>query len=313
LHEDTIEVLMSGRPRRALGRSLRAVLRRRDRTQPATDTRWFEMSNDLLVEADLNGYFTRLSHRWEECLGWTREELMARPFRELIHPEDLEATLSRAEALDRRPGHVIDFENRYLAKDGSWRWLQWRARSDDHRKYAIARDVTERKRLEKEGLIRFELVESMARTDALTGLPNRRAWDEEVHEAVARAQHYERPLVLAMIDLDRFKGFNDAYGHGAGDALLKAAATNWRLALRTTDFLARYGGEEFGALLPECGPDEAIGVLARLRSMTPEAQTCSVGMAHWRPGDDTETLVKRADTALYEAKRQGRDRVVTAG
>lgn len=153
----------------------------------------------------------------------------------------------------------------------------------------------------------------MARTDALTGLPNRRSWDDEVHLAVARAERHDRPLVLAMIDLDRFKDFNDAYGHAAGDALLTGAATNWRLALRATDFLARYGGEEFGALLPECGPDEAIGLLGRLGSVTPEAQTCSVGLAQWRPGDDAETLVQRADAALYEAKRQGRDRVVAAG
>lgn len=271
------------------------------------------MSNDLLVEADLEGYFTRLSHPWEECLGWTREEMMARPFRELVNPDDLEVTVSHAEALDRQPGHVMDFENRYLAKDGSWRWLHWRARSDEHGKYAIARDITERKRLEEEGLIRLGQLEAMARTDVLTGLPNRRSWNEEVHQAVARAQRHGRPLVLAIVDLDRFKDYNDAHGHVAGDALLTAAAADWRLVLRTTDFLARYGGEEFGILLPECGPDEAVALLGRLRAVTPGAQTCSVGVAHWRLGDDPATLVARADAALYEAKRDGRDRVVTAG
>ena len=103
---------------------LSAVLARigSSRRPPATiasDTRWFEMSNEMLVEASLDGYFVRLSDQWEQTLGWTREELMSRPFKEFIHPDDLEATMVRALRWTSTPGEVVDFENRYRAKDGS--------------------------------------------------------------------------------------------------------------------------------------------------------------------------------------------------
>lgn len=271
---------------------------------------WFEMSNDLLVEASLDGYFLRVSEQWERCLGWTRQELMARPFREFIHPDDLALTLLHADALDAEPGEVVNFENRYRAKDGSWRWLLWSARSDQALKYAVARDITERKQLEQDREDLLGKTEELARTDRLTGLPNRRAWDAEIEDAVARAQRHGRPLALAMVDLDHFKRFNDAHGHVDGDALLVDAAARWRLTLRSTDFLARYGGEEFSILLPDSAPEEAEKVLGRLRAVTPKDQTCSVGLAYWCDGDSPKDLVARADGAMYEAKGRGRDRVV---
>ncbi|HEU5083086.1 MAG TPA: sensor domain-containing diguanylate cyclase [Acidimicrobiales bacterium] len=282
------------------------------RSSRTSDSRWFEMSNALLVEADLEGYFTRLSPAWEETLGWTREELMARPFREFIHPDDLAATLQQATALEREPGEVREFENRYRTKDGTYRWLQWSARSDHHRKYAVARDVTVRKQLEQEREALLAQVEALARTDALTGLPNRRAWDEHVEAELERARRHGDPLTLAMVDLDHFKRFNDAHGHVAGDELLAEVADVWRGALRAGDVLARYGGEEFAVLLPGCTTDEAVVLLERLRAATPRGETCSVGMATCEPGDSAATLGARADAALYEAKRAGRDRVAVA-
>jgi diguanylate cyclase (GGDEF)-like protein/PAS domain S-box-containing protein len=284
----------------------------RQRARIVTDTRWFEMSNDMLVEASLDGYFTRLSDRWEQCLGWTREELMSRPFRDFIHPDDLAATAAVAGSLDERPGEVVNFENRYRAKDGSWRWLLWSARSDEHRKYAVARDITDRKRLEQEREELFARVEAMARTDPTTGLANRRSWEDEIRQAIARTQRDGHPLAVAMVDLDRFKMFNDAHGHPAGDALLTDAATSWRLTLRVTDFLARYGGEEFALLLPDCPPGEALGLLDRFRAATPQDQTVSIGIAYWDGSESSASLVARADAALYEAKHAGRDRVVTS-
>lgn len=296
----------------ALGAAAGAAAARRRGLPAATDTRWFEMSNDLLVEASLDGWFVRLGDGWETCLGWTREELMARPFREFIHPDDVAATSVHADKLDRQPGEVLDFENRYRAKDGSYRWLSWRARSDGERKYAIARDVTERKRLEQEREALLERLEEMARTDPVTGLPNRRAWDEELALALARARRHGHPLALGLVDLDRFKHYNDAHGHPAGDALLGEAAARWRASLRVTDFLARYGGEEFAVLLPDCPPGQVAGLLERLRSATPGGQTVSVGVAHWDGFEAPAALVARADAALYVAKERGRDRLVAA-
>jgi diguanylate cyclase (GGDEF)-like protein len=115
-----------------------------------------------------------------------------------------------------------------------------------------------------------------------------------------------------MLDLDRFKEYNDRLGHLAGDRLLKEAAGAWRSALRETDRLARYGGEEFSVVLPDCGLDDAMTLVERLRGVTPEGETCSAGVARWDGRETPEGLVLRADAALYEAKRRGRDRLVVA-
>ena len=150
-------------------------------------------------------------------------------------------------------------------------------------------------------------LESIARTDDLTGLPNRRAWEEEIDREVSRATREGRPLCVAMLDLDHFKVFNDENGHQAGDRLLKQAASSWSGELRATDFLARYGGEEFALALPSCPPDEARVVVERLRAATPGGQTASAGIAFWDGRESSDQLIGRADTALYEAKRRGRN------
>jgi len=150
-------------------------------------------------------------------------------------------------------------------------------------------------------------LESIARTDDLTGLPNRRSWEEELPREVSRAAREGRPLCVAMLDLDHFKQFNDENGHQAGDRLLKQAAAAWADELRATDFLARYGGEEFALALPACPPDEARIVVERLRAATPGGQTASAGIAFWDGMESSDQLLGRADRALYEAKRRGRN------
>jgi len=143
-----------------------------------------------------------------------------------------------------------------------------------------------------------------AHTDPLTGLPNRRAWDS----ALARAFATTSSITLAMLDLDDFKGFNDAYGHPAGDRLLCDTAAAWREQLRGGDLLARLGGEEFGLLICDVSLEKAGEVVERLRRCIPEGRTASAGMAVRGPGESADSLVRRADAALYEAKALGRDR-----
>ena len=273
---------------------------------------WFEMSNDLLCEASLNGYFTRLNDAWETCLGYTRAELMSRPYAELIHPDDLPGTIATAGRLAAGPSAVVNFENRFRARTGEWHWLSWSSRSDSDKIYAVARDVTKSKELEAERETLLARVEAMARTDELTGLPNRRAWDEELRRELDRTRRHNSSLAVAMIDLDHFKRYNDTHGHPAGDELLRNAGAAWRLTLRVTDLIARYGGEEFGILLPDCPPRNGVAVLDRLRAVTPSRQTVSAGMAIWNGRETAEALVSRADAALYQAKRQGRDACVLA-
>jgi len=145
----------------------------------------------------------------------------------------------------------------------------------------------------------------MASTDPLTGLPNRRAWDVRVSHALSAGQQF----TIAMIDFDRFKEFNDTYGHPAGDRLLKETAAVWRDQLRTGDLLARLGGEEFGLLLLDCSTDRALDVIERLRGLIFSNRTCSAGFASRRPGESGEAVIARADAALYDAKASVRDRV----
>lgn len=145
-----------------------------------------------------------------------------------------------------------------------------------------------------------------------TGLPNRRSLDEEIRRELARAARMRYQLSVAMLDIDLFKAYNDRHGHAAGDRLLREAANAWRVALRETDFIARYGGEEFVVLLPSCPPGNAPEILQRLRAATPAGQTVSGGIARWDGRESPETLLSRADHALYEAKHTGRDCLIAA-
>ena len=156
----------------------------------------------------------------------------------------------------------------------------------------------------------LERLERAARTDDLTGLLNRRAWDEQLTREVARARRSGNPLCVAMLDIDHFKAYNDRYGHQAGDRLLKKTAADWGLRVRDTDLLARYGGDEFALALPDCGIEEALELIERLRFETPEDESSSAGLACWNGSETELDLMTRADRALYQAKRAGRDRIV---
>jgi GGDEF domain-containing protein len=117
-------------------------------------------------------------------------------------------------------------------------------------------------------------LEGLARTDPLTGVPNRRVWEEELPRELERARRMGTGLCVAMIDLDNFKAYNDRFGHQAGDLVLKEAASAWRAEVRSTDLLARYGGEEFVVLLPACALEDAVRIVERLRVVTPLVTCC---------------------------------------
>jgi diguanylate cyclase (GGDEF)-like protein len=156
-----------------------------------------------------------------------------------------------------------------------------------------------------------ELTE-LAQRDALTGLANRRAWELALPLALDHARRDGSSLVLAVLDLDYFKRYNDEHGHQAGDRLLKEAAAAWAGGLRRSDLLARYGGEEFALLLPNGDGEHAVELLDRLRPLTPSGQTFSAGVAVWDGQESSDALFARADAALYEAKHGGRNRAALA-
>jgi diguanylate cyclase (GGDEF)-like protein len=158
-----------------------------------------------------------------------------------------------------------------------------------------------------------------SRRDALTGLPNRRAFDEELAREVARAARDGKPLAVVVLDADRFKNVNDTHGHAAGDAVLREIAARAATAVRAGDFVARIGGEEFALLLHATDLAGALELAERVRAAMAASPfstgggqlgvTASLGCAVLAPDDTPESLVARADARLYDAKRGGRDRV----
>jgi diguanylate cyclase (GGDEF)-like protein len=159
--------------------------------------------------------------------------------------------------------------------------------------------------LERDALL--AKLERLATTDPLTGADNRRGWDSALRRAFADRR--SQPLAVGLLDIDDFKAFNDQHGHEGGDTLLATAAPAWLAELRPGDRLARLGGDEFAVLLPGCAAAHAHGVLARMARATPLGQTCSAGVAEWDGVEDADALLRRADLALYRAKRSGRGRV----
>lgn len=159
----------------------------------------------------------------------------------------------------------------------------------------------------------------LAEIDSLTGVYNRRAWSERLLALHARTQREGQPLSLLFLDLDQFKELNDRLGHAAGDAALRAMASVMRAEIREHDTVGRYGGEEFVVGLPNTGHARALQAAERIRKRLQERArreadgslpTVSIGVATLRPGEELAALIRRADTAMYEAKAAGRNRVV---
>ena len=167
----------------------------------------------------------------------------------------------------------------------------------------------------------YEYLHQITVEDPLTGIPNRRYFDEFVIREVARTARYRRPLALLMIDVDRFKSINDTYGHLCGDTVLRELAQLISRRLRRSEFIARYGGEEFALVLPETDSAGARIIAERIRQTVEDHEfycgelrlpvTVSVGGAVWRPDMvEPRDLIAEADANLYDAKDQGRNKVV---
>jgi diguanylate cyclase (GGDEF)-like protein/PAS domain S-box-containing protein len=267
--------------------------------------RLFEMTSDLLATVSLDGHFTLLNPAWEQVLGWTREELQAKPMQEFIHPEDVEQTLALILAGNHRPAHLENFTNRYRHRDGSWRWLLWSARCDGDTWYAAAKDVTDRMWLEHQAL-----------RDPLTQLPNRLLLMDRTRQALARLDRSGGVVALLFIDLDRFKAVNDNFGHDVGDRLLISVSERLAEMMRDSDTVARLGGDEFVILGEEIETDEEAFALAERVVQTLKepfqvggvevSMPASVGVSITHDGEtDPENMLREADVAMYRAKGAG--------
>ena len=169
----------------------------------------------------------------------------------------------------------------------------------------------------------LDAIRAESLTDPLTGLGNRKYFDRSIDSAVQSALASGEPLSLLMFDIDHFKSFNDSYGHLTGDQVLRLVGMSLKQTIKGQDITARYGGEEFAVVLPNTGLRQALTVADHIRRavMSKELKkkstgeilgrvTISVGVSILKPGDDTDSLIERADACLYAAKRNGRNRVI---
>lgn len=289
-----------------------AIVARRARADERA-RHFFDLSRDMLCTANMDGYFVELNDAWMKNLGYSHEELRSVPFLERVHPDDRQRTEAEAAALFEGV-ETVGFENRYRAKDGTWHWLRWSSQlsPDESMVYGRAADVTGLKQIEAEREELLGKVQKLARHDSLTGLPNRRALEEQMPQEMARARRNGSPLSVAILDIDHFKSYNDTHGHLAGDEVLRACARAWDSCLRGEDTIVRFGGEEFLVLLPETPPEQATEIVERLRTTTPMGQSCSAGLACWDYAESIDDLLGRADKALYLAKAGGRNQLAEA-
>jgi diguanylate cyclase (GGDEF)-like protein/PAS domain S-box-containing protein len=245
-------------------------------------------------------------------------EIIGKDFSEFYTPESRAAGHPRRELAIAASVGRYEEEGWLVRKDGSrfWAHIVITALYDDKNVLRgfgeIVRDMTLQKQTQEQYINVVKLLEQTALTDHLTGLDNRRSLDSHLAAASSSARRGGGGLCLAIIDLDRFKAFNDDFGHQAGDNYLRKAATRWRAAVREEDLVARYGGEEFAVVMPGSRLDGALTCMERLRVATPAPLTCSIGIAEWNGAESPNALIGRADQAMYRAKSTGRDRTVVA-
>ncbi|MFW0758643.1 GGDEF domain-containing protein [Pseudomonas sp. H11T01] len=264
-----------------------------------------------------------VSPAYERIFGRSAGSLLAdhNEWRDSVYPDDLEnAERSLAEVLHK--GAVEDREYRIIAADGRIRWISDKCFINRQTEpgqpvilVGIAEDITEKKQLETE-------LQRLATTDVLTQSSNRRHFFDCANLEFEKARLQGSPLAFLLLDIDDFKVINDTYGHPEGDLVLQRIAECGRTALRRGDLFGRIGGEEFAAVFPGCAPDMAKQVAERLQreiqklSFSHDGQTFGItvsqGLTSLTAEDVTiHSLFARADTAMYEAKRQGKNRVVS--
>ena len=291
-----------------------------------------ENSIDMIIRYDAERRRQYVSPSSRELLGYEPEELLGASVARMIHPDDFAATdvLFRQVGKDK-PSLNLTF--RCFRKDGNIIWIEGKYRylNGDGGSVAVLRDVTEQKQAEamlakaNETLeTANRLLRTLAQQDGLTGLANRRRFDELLVDEFRRARRQELPLSVLMIDVDCFKAYNDRYGHLAGDECLRQISRAIESGLRRAgDHAARYGGEEFVALLSATEASGALSVAETIRKAVADLKiehlgspfgiaTVSIGIRSAIPTgaeDDPGRLVAAADAALYRAKADGRNRV----
>jgi diguanylate cyclase (GGDEF)-like protein/PAS domain S-box-containing protein len=274
-----------------------------------------ELNPQIPWIADPQGNILNVSSRWKMLMGTPVEEALGSGWIRTLHPDDLAPTLQRW-SHSLATGERFETEYRLRLADGSYRWALARAaarRGGDGsilRWYGMAEDIHERK-------LAQEALHWAAYHDDLTGLPNRRLFQERLQEVLDRASKAQQRVGLLIMDIDDFKQINDRFGHDTGDALLKAFGKRLASYKHTTETVARLGGDEFAVILPDvAGEDDvarmATNILGRMQdplmlgSLVRECRTSIGGTISNQQGLSAEELLKQADLALYNCKAAGR-------
>ena len=268
---------------------------------------------DAITVLERDGRITYASPAMGRILGLPERELLDTTLQDLLHPDEATAIEKLLTELAEQPEGTTLLERRVRRSDGGWRWIESRLTNllDDPSVRGIVanhRDVTERKRLERQ-------LEHQANHDALTGLANRRQLAQEL----AETDNADFDAMI-FIDLDRFKDINDQLGHAVGDRLLATVAARIGAGVRPGDLAARLGGDEFAVLLRDTSREQAELIADRLLETVREPMRidehdieidASVGVAVSEPGDGrtSRDLLHESDVAMYVAKREGRGRV----
>ncbi|NYE03927.1 diguanylate cyclase (GGDEF)-like protein/PAS domain S-box-containing protein [Bacillus niacini] len=289
-----------------------------------------ENTTDLISFLNPNGEYEYLSPSSKDLLDFYPEEMIGKNLSEFLHPGEIEKVIALLLEADEELDFAA-FSHRTKKKDGSYMWMETNARTirKNSRKLegivAVSRDITER--LEKEERLHEAnvMLRYISNMDGLTGIPNRRYFDEKLQEEWKRLKRNSSPFSAIMIDIDFFKKYNDFNGHQAGDECLRLIASVLKNTVRRAgDFAARYGGEEFVILLPETDAQGAVHVAELLQANVRDLNipylsnvlepivSISIGCSTLIPDERTkpEELIKLADKELYKAKESRRNQLI---
>jgi len=295
-----------------------------------------ENSSDILVIADKNGCIKYCSRSIERFTGYKPEDLIGKNAFDYLHPEEVKrASDDLSKAIVSKDSLLIPHSYRIIHKNGSEIYLDGLGRNllnnpDIAGVVMNVRDVTDKIKAEAQKKAALEALQKseqryqeLSIIDELTQLYNSRHFYDQLKKEIDRSNRYEHPLSLLLLDLDRFKNFNDAYGHLEGDNVLKRLGQAIKRCMRETDSAYRYGGEEFTIILPMTTSEEGMITAQRIQmELQKEAfepvsgqiiyMTVSIGLSQYRPQEDIKAFVHRVDQLMYQAKKNGRNRICTA-